>query len=526
MSKKNHGEKAATVPATRSLFFLFSLAFLEGALVIFSELLGAKMMASFFGNSLAVWTAVICVTISFLTLGYFLGGMLSKRPDKLNVLALLFSLAGFFMAIMPSWSLVLFEKFGDSSLVGGSIATTIFLIGPSVLCLGMTSPVIIQLLNEQQRDPGKSAGQNYAVSTLAGIIATLVLGLYLLPVFGLKIPIITGAIILVAVSLLTRFTYLNMVTALVLCLVFFNLVREKEEDNKLLKTIFVSEGLMGQLKVISHNFAGSDESFRVLLVNGIPQTIIHNEKNATSFWQYPYRISAVASLKKGKNALLIGLGGGAIANELQQLDIKLDIVDIDKRMYGIAQDYFYFKPRKTTRFICDDARHFIKTTRKKYDFIVIDICSGEVQPTNVFTKEGIRELKQLVSEDGIILIQYQEKINPARISGSQSIARTFISNGFKTYQNVEKSDISGVILACSPRSINFSDIDSTRFTPGSRNKNWMAAYLREPFTPITQIVNGVLLTDDKPMLEQINAETIEAWRKVMNKNYGLRVIDK
>lgn len=505
--------------------FLYLLAFIEGAMVIFSELIGAKILAPFFGTSLIVWTAVISTTISILTLGYYIGGKLSKKTNRTKTLAILFSLAGLFLAIIPSWSISLFEKFEDSSLIAGAIKTSLLLIGPSVLCFGISSPIIIQELSLKLNNAGKSAGQTYAISTIAGILSTLVIGFYLLPNFGTQTPLLIAAFSLIFVSFFTQFLYLNLINLFLFATICYSLINPNEQEKSLLQTHFTSEGLMGQLKVIDQSFAGSDIKYRLLFINGIPQTIIqNNDKKANSYWEYVHRISSTASLKKNGTALLFGMGGGAIASELQKNNMKLDIVDIDKRMYQIAQNYFHFKPIKTTNFTEDDARHYIKTCKKKYDFIVLDICSGEVQPSNVFTKEGITELKKIIKKDGIIIIQYQEKLNPKKLSGSQSIAKTFLENKFKVYQNIEKVEISSVILTCSLSSIDFTKLDSMQISENCSTQKWMSQFLRKPYDPILKASkNSVLLIDDKPILENINAETIEIWRKSMVQHYGLKL---
>ena len=43
------------------------------------ELLGAKMMAPFFGSSLYVWASILGVTLGGLAIGYFSGGFLSEK---------------------------------------------------------------------------------------------------------------------------------------------------------------------------------------------------------------------------------------------------------------------------------------------------------------------------------------------------------------------------------------------------------------------------------------------------------------
>lgn len=515
-------EKEKVVSST----FWYTIAFLEGALVIFSELIGSKLMGSFYGASLAVWTAVISVTITFLSLGYYVGGKLSKNLSKSKILSQCFALAALFVVIMPFWSTTLFLKFNEASLVSDAIKTAILLVGPSVFCLGISSPIIIQILSEQEGQVGKVAGRVYAISTLAGILSTLLLGYVLLPSFGLQLPLVISGVVLVLVALFLKRNMPTILLSLVVLFVsIFSLTKEKE-DIKYHKTLYESEGLMGQLKVIDQDFSGNDLHYRLLFINGIPQTIIHNkDKSANSFWEYVHRISATASLKKGKKALLIGMGGGAIANELQKLGIELDVVDIDQRMFEVSQQYFYFAKKKSTSFYVDDARHYIKTCTKKYDLVVIDICIGEVQPSNLFTMEGLAELQKIVKKDALILMQYQEKLDKRKTSGSQSIARTFLESKYKVWQHVEKLEVSGVILAASPQNIDFSAIDTSAITKNVKQQLWLPDFLKQTFQTITKPAsNSILLVDDQPILEKINAETIEAWRKSILKFYGLKFL--
>lgn len=466
---------------------------------------------------------MICTTISFLTLGYFVGGKLSVKESKLSILKNCFALAAFFIIIMPIWSEFLFLKYNEASLSSGAMMTSIFLIGPSVFLLGISSPIIIQMISEQTLEVGKVSGKVYAISTVAGIISTLILGYFLLPNFGFKLPLLLAAFILIGISMYIKMNFLNLIVVIIVLFIGIKGLIVKKEDVKHFETLYETEGLMGQLKVMNQTYKGNGVFYRVLFINGVAQTIMFNHnKKGISFWEYVHRISAAATLKKGKNALLIGMGGSSLANELQKQKFKLDIVDIDKRMLPISKKYFHFSQKPSTTFTVDDARHYIKTTKKKYDLIVIDICSGEVQPSNVFTVEGLAEMKKIIKNDGIVLIQYQESFNSKEISGSQSIAKTFMKNKFKVYQNVENQEIASVVLACSPQEIDFKRLKKENLTENVLTQRWLDEFLKNPFTQIkTPSKNSVLLLDDKPILEKINANTIELWRKSTMKYYGL-----
>lgn len=527
MNKKKTVEHQERVPALKKLYFL---AFTEGAMVIFCELLGAKVLGSFFGNSLFIWTSVIGVTVSFLALGYYVGGLLSTRKNLTGILALLFVLAGVFLALIPIWSTSLFLNFSDSSLMGGAIVASILLLGPAIFCLGTCPPIIIQLMNTTQGESGKSAGHTFAISTIAGILTTLFLGFYVLPNWGITIPLIFAASFLTLCSFLIAFSYQRMALGFITVLLGYQAISSESPENKFLREVYRTEGLMGQLKVTDQTFPGSDQAYRILFINGIPQTLIYKDSRACSFWKYPHLMSFVSSLRASrpnKSALLFGMGGGSIAKELQEMNFKLEIIDIDERMYELAQDYFYFDPKNTTNFSIDDARHFIKMEQEKHDIIVLDMISGEVQPGHVFTIEGLEELKKIIEPDGIILVQYQEKLNPDRLSGSQSIGKTFEHVGFNVYAHIDTGEVSNVILACSLQDIDFEHADSTVFTSNLKSQSWFKTAGEKSFIPYhITAKNSILLTDDKPLLESINAETVETWRKLMMKEYGLKFLQK
>jgi hypothetical protein len=77
------------------------LSFIEGACVMAAELIGAKMLAPFFGSSLYVWATVLAITLFALTSGYFIGGILSEKKNANLNLYLIALLGGVFMVLMP-----------------------------------------------------------------------------------------------------------------------------------------------------------------------------------------------------------------------------------------------------------------------------------------------------------------------------------------------------------------------------------------------------------------------------------------
>jgi len=57
---------------------LVSLVFLSGYLIMSLEILGGRILAPFFGNSVHVWGSLIGVILIALAGGYYLGGWLAE----------------------------------------------------------------------------------------------------------------------------------------------------------------------------------------------------------------------------------------------------------------------------------------------------------------------------------------------------------------------------------------------------------------------------------------------------------------
>src|SRR5512144_978673 len=91
--KKPSDAKTELPLSTAQRRYFYLTAALAGAAVMIIEILGAKMLAPYFGTSHFVWTAQIAVTLAALALGYYLGGRLADRFRRLSLLYLAIGIA-------------------------------------------------------------------------------------------------------------------------------------------------------------------------------------------------------------------------------------------------------------------------------------------------------------------------------------------------------------------------------------------------------------------------------------------------
>lgn len=485
----------------KKIYFLFS--FIEGGSVMAAELIGAKMLAPYFGSSLYVWASVLAITLGGLAAGYFAGGILSYKSKNPFALFYVLLAAAVFTVLMPFSSKFILWMIGMHSLIPSVIVSSIFILFPPVFMMGMVSPLIIRAITSDVEQAGKAAGAIYAISTVGGIIATFGFGFYVIPMFGLTLPCIFTGIILGLIPLYVIIRQKQMGKALgflLLCAWAFSAAAFGPSSSNI-KVVYSAEGLLGQLMVLDYPHYNKkreiDGHSRWLFVNRISQTMydsLADESNQEEkYFTYVYRISDFCdSIPKSSKILLLGLGGGSVAKRLTEKGFSVDVCELDKRIAEAAKNYFYLP--ENVNITVDDARHYIKTCDKKYDLIVFDTFRGEDPPNHVFTKESLEETKRLLNPGAVVFVNSLGYLEGKVGRSMRSIYKTFLASGF----NVN-------VLPTDP-------------DPDQRNLLFYASIQKvkpvKGFIPENKIdlADAVVLQDEFPVLDILNAEAAKRWR--------------
>ncbi|MBU0763667.1 MAG: fused MFS/spermidine synthase [Bacteroidetes bacterium] len=185
--------------------YIYLLLLIEGGSLMAVELIGAKLIASYYGNSLYVWTAVLSVTLGGIAIGYYFGGVLSSKFPDIKKLLIIISISVLLVFIMPHTSDFIMTATLDLELRLGILISCLFFLMPPLICFGMVGPFVVRLASTEMDKVGKVAGTVYFISTVGGIIATFLFGFYLIPFWGLKLSTYTIAIALAVLPLLYFF---------------------------------------------------------------------------------------------------------------------------------------------------------------------------------------------------------------------------------------------------------------------------------------------------------------------------------
>jgi len=179
----------------QSLIFL--LTGWAGFFIMALELLGGRILFPYFGGTINIWGALISVFLCALSLGYVLGGQLSRHKAKLAVLAVFLCAAAAFVipvAVAADKLLALVFTFVLSPSYGALLAALLLFATPAAL-LGMVTPYAMRLLVGDQNQTGSTAGWLYFAGTVGSALGTIITSFYLVLWFQVA-QILVGLILI------------------------------------------------------------------------------------------------------------------------------------------------------------------------------------------------------------------------------------------------------------------------------------------------------------------------------------------
>jgi SAM-dependent methyltransferase len=170
----------------------------------------------------------------------------------------------------------------------------------------------------------------------------------------------------------------------------------------------------------------------VVEVNNIFHQSMAPVEQKEYFYQWPYAVFGDTF----QDVLILGAGSGTdVAAALRHGVRHVDAVEIDPAIIRLGRQYHpdhpYSDPRVTV--INDDARHFLRTTRKHYDLVVFALIdsltmqssfSGVRLESYMFTEESFRAVRDRLNPDGLLVVYnyFRERWLVDRLANTAAVA--------------------------------------------------------------------------------------------------------
>ncbi|HTO49628.1 MAG TPA: fused MFS/spermidine synthase [Burkholderiales bacterium] len=498
---------------------LYATVTITGAAVMMLELLGTRVIGPFFGVSLYVWSALIAVTMIALALGYFLGGWCADRRPRIRLAHLVLLAALGTLAIIPLSGPVLAAADPFGVRAGALLGALALFLAP-LTCLGMSGPYVVKLAARGVDGVGIAAGSVYAISTLGSVLGTLALGFYLLPILGTRrIVEGTGAVLLVlglGLALYERqllgrtqvATLAALVLAVLVALVAGVLSPVRVAEG--FRVLHSAESMYGWVRVVDDERKG----IRLLLsdASSIGAVDLRTGRTALAYQQILALLPLVArragpgaAPAEEGGALLIGLGVGYVATELDRQGLRTDAIEIDPAVAAAAIDFFGYRP--AGRLILGDGRYEIRGLRQRYRLIIHDCFTGGAEPIHLLTRETFATLRSLLADGGVLAVNF---VGFARGPGSEALAAvsTTLASVFphrRVFVTRPGAEFSDYVFLASQAPIEFAPRDDA-------DRAILAALAKLEIPPPQPV--GVLLTDDFNPLEGMEVRKAELYRRL------------
>ena len=413
-------------------YLLEAIAFAGGGAIMILELLGSRVLAPFVGTSLWVWTSLIGIILASLSLGYYLGGRISDRSPRLEILSLVIFLAGLYIGLVTFLQrpfLIFLSQSIPGIRMGSTVATVALFAVPSIF-LAMIAPYTVRLRMENVSDSGKTVGRLYAVSTIGSIVGTFLAGFWLIPYFGTTLLLGLLALTLIGISFLGYGRARIALRALTALCVVFGLILEGNLRRLEAELGFVDvDTQYSRVLVYDSEFMGSPARFMA----------IARQTSSVMSLQDPDQVFGYARffdlvqyfVPEARRALM--LGGAAFTYSRHFLNAvpgsTIDVVEIDPGVTALAKKYFGLTDRTDLTVIHADARVFLNQTDRKYDVVFIDaFTSVDTVPYQLTTVEAIERIFAVLEDGGAVFVNL--------LSSVQGPAGMFLRAEFHTYAEV------------------------------------------------------------------------------------------
>lgn len=383
--------------------YIYLVVMVSGASVLAIEILGTRIIGPFYGVSLFLWSALITVTLAALSLGYAVGGGWADRGPRQSRLSILLLLAGLWILAIPLLKrpvLLLAEPFGLRLAV--LVAATILFFPPLAL-LGMISPYAIRLKAARIDVVGRTAGNLYAISTIAAVAAALATGFYLIPTIGVSRMVMGTGILLIGTALAGLGARRGNAAGAVLMLITAGAVvfaatcgpRPGVDPEQGIR--MVQQSPYAEIRVVDYN------GMRFLLIDGSAHTIVDLETGRTVMEYVNVTDIAKYYFDSPGRMLLIGLGGGSVVEHFARDGWTIDVVEIDPVVLRAAFEQFGLA-RSSATFHVGDGRAFFQRSDTSYDLIILDAFGSGSIPFQLVTRESFALAASRLSGEGVMMV--------------------------------------------------------------------------------------------------------------------------
>lgn len=373
------------------------LVFVTSASILVIEILAIRLLAPYLGISLGVFTGVIGVILGGIALGAWIGGRLADRSDPRGMLGPALVMGGASAILSPLLVDWIGPRLGNDA---GSIvlATTVAFFLPAVL-LSTVPPFVVKIRLASLDETGRVVGGYSAVGTAGAIFGTFITGFVLVASFPTRPIVVTVGVVLGIIGLALWAGAAILRGPALLALV-------------VLGAWVVSTPGPCQVETAYHCATIVEDpdrpSGRTLILDRLHNSYVDiADPTHLEFRYISLMADMVEALFPDGPIDVVSIGGGGMtlpgfyaATRPGTVNLALEI---DGRVVEMARDELALSPN--VEVVVGDARISLRAIPDGSARIVVgDAFSGASVPWHLTTVEYMAEIRRVLSEDGVYLM--------------------------------------------------------------------------------------------------------------------------
>jgi len=413
--------------------------FVTGSAVLIVEIVAIRILSPYYGNTIYTTSSVIGIVLAALSLGYYLGGVLSdKYPDYRFFYSIIF-ISGLLVIFMHFLHIIFLPVLSILfSIITGPLVSSIFIFFIPAFCLGMLSPFAIKLHKKpfglaqgvEGDKVGQQSGEVFFWSTIGSIAGSLLSGFVFIPYFGIDLIIIATGIFL-SLWGLCGFLFFGQIKQkalpfMIFLFLFAGFLIWPHIFKKQPNVLYEKDGVYEKIKIYDGQWNERPARFLLQDKSNSAAMYLNSDELAYDYTKY-YELYKLIN-PEATQAFAIGGGAYSVPKALlkDSPNMQVDVVEIEPELFNLAKKYFNLENTGRLTNYIGDGRHFLNKKQKKYDIIVSDVYYSFFSiPIYFTTKEFFDLAKSRLLNNGVFVGNFVGDLNPKPPSFIMSEIKTF-----------------------------------------------------------------------------------------------------
>jgi len=424
---ESDGAAFVTAPGATAIYVSIAIS---GLTALASEVIWTRIISLIFGGTVYTFSIILAMFLVGLGIGSSVGAGLAGRTRNPRLMLGVFQmlLAGgmawtafITTQSLPYWPIDLTIARDAWMIFQVDLMRTVWAVLPPAFLWGASFPLALAAIAQRGQDPGRLVGGVYAANTVGAIIGAAAASLLLIPNLGTQhaqqiLVVLAGVSGTLAIAPLLKNGGPAVMAALIggLGLAGFCAYTLPGVPPGL---IAYGRDLPARYKdgEVIYSGEGMNASIAISKIQGETQFHVSGKVEASTLPQDMRLQRMLAHIPamihpEPKSVLIVGFGAGVTSGTfvVHPSVKRIVIVEIESLIptttgkYFATQNYDVLKDPRT-ELIIDDARHYILTTKEKFDIITSDPIHPWVKGNaTLYSKEYFELCKQRLNPGGIV----------------------------------------------------------------------------------------------------------------------------